>query len=86
MAIKISDLEQDQSLLVELGEKDANKVCGGASAVDQAIQSAKASTEEQTKLSESLTKTQQQLSAAQVAASLDQAVSRNVSQSAQKIQ
>jgi hypothetical protein len=38
MTIKIFDLEQDLSLLVELEEKDMNKVCGGAGGTGEATQ------------------------------------------------
>jgi hypothetical protein len=40
MTIKIFDLEQDQSLLVELEEKDVSEIFGGAGATDAAQQNA----------------------------------------------
>jgi hypothetical protein len=85
MTIKIFDLEQDQSLLVELEEKDMNKVCGGAGAVDASIQEAKAIAEDQIRLQDSMTKIQAEAQAAQSKASIDAAVSRNVSEAAKSI-
>jgi hypothetical protein len=85
MTIKIFDLEQDQSLLVELEEKDMKKVCGGAGAVDATIQSTNASVENQIKLSESATKAQAEISAAQAKASIDQNLLRNIAETVESI-